>query len=336
MAARSAWAVGRVGALAAGMGALFACGAPPREEGAPPGSAASSSSAADAETSSAPRAAANADPGHADPGEAIPGPALASSSAVAPVPVEAPCVREPPLSLEAPAPLSDAALLQALRTGAPIGSASIGAPSRGSLLGAVELVPKGPDGTELFGRAGKYPYGTLRVVRLLERALREVQRCYPGGHRVHVGDLSRETGGPLAPHRSHQSGLDADVGFFYRTQEAWYVAPTADLLDAPRTWALLRALLEGGSVEVIYLDVRVQRLLAPHAQQNPGHVNLDAVFAVDGSKDKLLRHEYGHHTHFHVRFQDPAATALGARVERLDPKGLVRAQGRAVRKKGKR
>src|SRR4029450_8679153 len=29
-----------------------------------------------------------------------------------------------------------------------------------------------------------------------------------------VGDLSREYGGPLAGHRSHQSGRDADVGFF--------------------------------------------------------------------------------------------------------------------------
>jgi hypothetical protein len=246
-----------------------------------------------------------------------------------------PCSPEPPLPPDEPSALSDAALLQALRTGAPIGSASIGAPSRGSLLGAVELVPKGPDGIELFARSGKHPFATQRVVRLLERALREVHRCHPGGHRVHVGDLSRETGGPLAPHRSHQSGLDADVGFFYRTQEAWYVAPvgphgSADLLDVPRTWALLRALLDGGSVEVVYLDLRVQRLLAPHAKLHPGALELDAVFDLDAKKDKLLRHEWGHHTHFHVRFTDPAATALGARVERLDPRGLVRAQGLAA------
>lgn len=289
----------------------------------------------------------------------------AEASGVAPrssaggVRVDPPCAPEPALALEEPSPPSDAALLELLRSGSPIGSASIGTPARGSLVGAVELSPIQPDGTELFARSGKHPYATERVVRLLERALREVHRCHPGGHRVHVGDLSRQNGGPLAPHRSHQSGLDADVGFFYRPWEAWYVAPTADVLDGPRTWALLRALFEGGHVELVFLDRRVQTLLVPHACASPGALDLARVFPLEGApcsaspasprsggaglrwrsgaaqQEHLLRHEWGHHTHFHVRFTDPAAVERGARIERLAPKGLVRAQGRAGRGKEK-
>lgn len=251
------------------------------------------------------------------------GGALAAVADAAPPKVQSPpCEAEPPLP-ELPTELpSDALILAALRgEGGPLGAASIGSPARGSLLFGVEL-----SASETIERAGKYPYGTASVVAAIERAVREVNRCFPGAHKLAVGDLSRRRGGWLLPHRSHQSGLDADLGFYYRSGPAWYVRPTVETLDAPRTWRLLRALWGGGNVEVVFLDLRLQRLLHAYATtlNEPG-LDLDAIFDLNNKKNRWLRHEYGHHTHMHVRFRDERAVALGTRIARLDANGLLRA-----------
>jgi penicillin-insensitive murein endopeptidase len=246
--------------------------------------------------------------------------APAPTELVAPAKLQPPCEAEPPLPEPLRALPSDADILAGLRgEGGPLGAASIGSPSRGSLMFGVELAA-----SETIARAGKYPYGTAAVVAAIERAVREVNRCFPGAHKLAVGDLSRRRGGWLLPHRSHQSGLDADLGFYYRSGPAWYVRPTAETLDAPRTWRLLRALRSGGNVEVVFLDLRIQRLLHSYAA-SLNEPELDAIFDLNNKKNRWLRHEYGHHTHMHVRFQDEQAVALGARLARLDANGLLRA-----------
>ncbi len=248
------------------------------------------------------------------------GGASAEVAEAAPPKVQSPpCEAEPPLPkqpLELP---SDADILAGLRgEGGPLSAASIGSPSRGSLLFGVEL-----SASETIERAGKYPYGTVSVVAAIERAVREVNRCFPGAHKLAVGDLSRRRGGWLLPHRSHQSGLDADLGFYYRSGPAWYVRPTAETLDARRTWRLLRALRAGGNVEVVFLDLRIQRLLHSYAT-SLNEPDLDTIFDLNSKKNRWLRHEYGHHTHMHVRFHDQRAVALGTRIARLDANGLLR------------
>src|SRR5262249_8041477 len=141
--------------------------------------------------------------------------------------------------------------------------------------------------------------------------------CHPGTPKLFVGDISRKTGGWLRPHRSHQSGLDADIGFYYRDAPAWFVGATVQNLDVERTWALGRAIIEGGNVEYVFIDHRVQRWLNPAAGADA------SLFEVDTTKkDALIRPAAGHATHFHVRFRDPAAAALGAKVTPLVP-GVV-------------
>jgi murein endopeptidase len=191
-----------------------------------------------------------------------------------------------------------------------LGSASIGTPTRGALWGAVQLLP-----SEGIETAGNHPWGTDVAVHSIERAVREVRRCFPDTPKLFVGDISRQTGGWLRPHKSHQSGLDADVGYYYTNGAAWFQHATADNLDVARTWAMIVSFIEGGHVEVIFVDRTVQRLLRTHAESiGETRVALDEVFQSDDRRDTLVRHAPGHTSHFHVRFRDPTSTALGVRL----------------------
>ncbi len=195
------------------------------------------------------------------------------------------------------------------------GSASLGTPTRGSLWGGVEL--RESDDIE---RAGGYPWGTETAVRSIERAAREVRRCHPGSPRLVVGDLSRQHGGWLRPHRSHQSGLDADVGYFHRGPSTWYQRVAAATFDAPRTWTLVRALIEGGNVDTLFIDASVQRLLRAHIETLPeAERGPENLFTSPTRREALIRHAWGHATHLHVRFRDEGATRLGARLARARP-----------------
>ncbi len=201
-----------------------------------------------------------------------------------------------------------------------LGSGSIGAPTRGSLFGGVKL-----ESSDAIQTEGAYLWGTELTVRSIERAVREVQRCHPGTPRLHVGDLSRREGGWLRPHRSHQSGLDADVGYYYLGRASWYEAVTAKTLDRPRTWALVRALVEGGNVDMIFIDRSVQALLREYAAE---HDPSGVAFFATKPREGIIRHAWGHATHLHVRFHDPTSAALGARIRGLVGSGRLAARAR--------
>lgn len=257
----------------------------------------------------------------------LPSVALGPGAAVVtdPAPLEpARCPPEPALEVRAAElpPATELLRLVKENPGA-LGSASLGSPTRGSLFGGVEMKD-----SEGILRAGGYGWGTETVIRSIERAVREVRRCFPGSPPLYVGDIARERGGWLRPHRSHQSGLDADIGYYYRTQATWYQRATAQNLDVARTWALVRALIEGGNVEMIFMDVSVQRLVQAHLATLPqGERPPEDLFESPAKKDTIIRHAWGHATHFHVRFQDPAAVALGQRLANIPP--YLRAPRRA-------
>ncbi len=199
------------------------------------------------------------------------------------------------------------------------GSGSLGTPTHGSLFGAVEL--RSSDDLE---HRGGYGWGTSSVVRSIERAVREVRRCHPGTPKLYVGDIAREHGGWLRPHRSHQSGLDADLGYYYVGPSTWYQRANAENLDAKRTWSLMRSLVEGGNVETLFVDISIQRVLQAYVATLP----IDQRPATDWfespqHRDALIRHAWGHATHFHVRFTDPDAVDLGKSLKKLDPTGVI-------------
>jgi penicillin-insensitive murein endopeptidase len=92
-------------------------------------------------------------------------------------------------------------------------SLSVGRPHNGWQLRAKKL-RRTPHLRIKSGSQGEN-YGHPSLVLMLKRSALDMARAVPGSTML-VGDLSAKYGGPLSGHRSHQSGRDADVGFYVK------------------------------------------------------------------------------------------------------------------------
>jgi len=191
-----------------------------------------------------------------------------------------------------------------------LGSLSLGRPYAGALVNGVQLVSN--DLLEVMQPATAWATEETRVA--LEKAVRTVHAEFAGSHRIFVGDVSREPGGRLHPHASHQSGRDVDLSYFYLPgKQHWYQPAAPNSLDVPRTWALLRAMIVETDLEVAFVDVRVQKRLYDHALAlGEDAAWLDRVFGFRQKNEAApLRHAWGHFTHIHARFYNARAQELG-------------------------
>lgn len=191
---------------------------------------------------------------------------------------------------------------------------SIGRPNLGALVNAVSMT----DGPEWVVVNPERAYGTEETIASLVAAIHAVNEAYPGSPKVYVGDISAEHGGHIRPHHSHQSGRDVDLGLYYKKGPAWFVRARADNLDVPRSWELVKALVRDPNVEVMFVDRSIQRLLKAYAvKTGESPERVDALFDERSAfSDRLIRHEWGHLTHIHVRFKCPMAREAGERAHR--------------------
>lgn len=172
----------------------------------------------------------------------------------------------------------------------------------GSMTDAIQL-PPGPHYTI---KAGAYAWATPRTVALLRDAI----HAYARGRtvpKVHIGDISREHGGPFPPHISHREGRDADIAYVLHHSRARFGIANATTLDRARTWELLQALLDTDAVVYIFVDYDLQRLLYEHVRDQGIDPNeLDRIFQYPHGRRAahgIIRHWKGHRDHFHVRFK---------------------------------
>jgi penicillin-insensitive murein endopeptidase len=167
--------------------------------------------------------------------------------------------------------------------------------------------------------AGDVRWGLEPLVTMLDRAARAVRRQFSDTV-TSVGHLSREGGGEIQRHRSHESGRDADVGFYVRTASgrpllATHFVPFRSdgsavgwpgaYFDDAKNWALVAALIEDAEAHVTHLFVAAPlraRLLA-HAERMGVRPGLRVRAA------ELMQQPHGalpHDDHFHVRIGCPA------------------------------
>ncbi|MFO0644805.1 MAG: penicillin-insensitive murein endopeptidase [Polyangiales bacterium] len=196
-------------------------------------------------------------------------------------------------------------------------SASLGWANSGTLVHGRHLAEG--DGVRFMpGRV--LHWGTEELVALLERVGASMRRRF--GVRITVGDLSAEHGGPIGHHRSHQSGRDADVGFYARLWTARgpgasvelddYVSFDANgrsldgryVFDTARNWALLEALLTERrvGVERIFISAPLRARLLAYAREHGV-----ASSVINEAALTLLqpRRVSPHDNHFHVRIECP-------------------------------
>ena len=200
-------------------------------------------------------------------------------------------------------------------------STSVRNPNDGSLIGGVPLPLRAPGLRFNPARDSAARYGTVEVVRALLEAAARVDREL-GGLPVTINDLSLETGGPIAHHRSHQSGRDVDTLFYQLGPDGEPIEsvgaffdpsgrgvdfrdlanPDDDIaltLDVARTWLFLQALIENehAQLQSILVAEHLRALLLDHAR------------SVDVPTETIQRFEaltcqptYPHDDHFHFRF----------------------------------
>jgi murein endopeptidase/LysM repeat protein len=191
-----------------------------------------------------------------------------------------------------------------------LGALSIGTPDAGALLNGVQM----SDGPLWKIRDARDAWATEETVAFLEGAIEAAAAQYPGSTPIVIGDLSRRAGGSAGRHRSHQSGRDADLGWYFKDSPGESFANgTATNLDLPRCWALVRALVTETDIERIFMDRSIQRLLfgyALDAGEDRGW--LDSIFASPGGRgDTLVQHVRRHKNHLHVRFYNRRAQEWG-------------------------
>lgn len=196
-------------------------------------------------------------------------------------------------------------------------SLSVGSPIDGWQLRAKKLRPN----RYLHVKSGSRgdSYGHPALVLMLQRSARQMAREASGAVLV-VGDLSSKHGGPLTGHRSHQSGRDADVGFFVldargrpKTLDR-FVAFDGDgkakdgsglAFDDYRNWLLVQMWLRDARAEVKYVFVAspLRSRLLTFARARPAfrkYVNAAAKLLLPPSNSSA------HDDHFHVRIACPA------------------------------
>lgn len=218
---------------------------------------------------------------------------------------------------------------------------SIGSPTAGRLLGGMHL-----DEAAYLRMVPCYAPGDVRwglepLVAMIERAGRSIRRQFPDAI-LTVGHLSRAGGGDLDRHRSHESGRDADVGFFVRSAKgkqllaSHFVQFRGDgtaaswpgaYFDDAKNWALVESLVGDPEGRVTHLFVasplRARLLAYAERMGAPGALRMRAAELMQQPRGTLP-----HDDHFHVRIGCPPHMASCVenpppRVTRLPPSVTV-------------
>jgi murein endopeptidase len=190
-----------------------------------------------------------------------------------------------------------------------LGSISVGFADKGRLINSAQM----PEDAAWIRSRPDLAWGAQETIEALSTAFRAVHERFPESTPARLSQISARDGGYLRPHRSHQSGRDADVGFFYKTGAVPRAGvPRERLLDPERNWALLRALITETDVQVILVDRRIQQVLKKHAiAAGEDREWIDRLFG------KIIKHARRHRDHFHVRFFAPRSQELGRRIQPL-------------------
>jgi penicillin-insensitive murein endopeptidase len=152
---------------------------------------------------------------------------------------------------------------------------------------------------------------------MIDRAARLMARRFPGAV-LDVGDISRKGGSDLRRHHSHQTGRDADLGFYAvdargkQVHAHGFIKFDANLqspnspgakFDLPRNWAFVQDLLTDPTVRVshIFIAEYLRHELLGFARSRVSRQLFDRAAVV------LMQphHSLPHDDHFHVRISCP-------------------------------
>lgn len=169
-------------------------------------------------------------------------------------------------------------------------------------------------------------WGTNLMIDMIEKSAAAVDTKFPHRPPIVIANIAARRGGPLRSaggslHKSHQTGLDADIVFPATTPhtQMWNACRTASAkgatvcakqssfssdFDEARFWLLIKEFTcaENHPVIAMFLDKEIKRHMCEYARNigedlRPGSCAFKALQA--------LKHEAGHYNHVHVRLRCP-------------------------------
>jgi murein endopeptidase len=161
---------------------------------------------------------------------------------------------------------------------------SLGLPYGGSLVDGTQLPVKGPDWVTWNPITDSRPnlphrlYGNEHTIGTIVAVTRAYREAHPHAPRVVIGDISRDGGGRMDDHVSHQNGLDVDVYF-------------------PRRDRTLRAPIATAQIDHRLAQDLLELFLAAGAQK----IFVSSSSGFRGPADVVMPWP-GHDYHMHVRF----------------------------------
>jgi penicillin-insensitive murein endopeptidase len=195
-------------------------------------------------------------------------------------------------------------------------SLSVGYPNDGWQRRAKRLKPS--KYIRIKPGSGEKTYGHPALILMLERSAKDLQRVEPGSVLV-VGDISDANGGPLAGHRSHQSGRDADVVFYALNDNGKRVAldhfvkfgangkaldGSGYVFDDWRNWLLVQSWVrdQRAGLSHIFISRPLRQRLITYASKQPAFKKyVTEVSALLKQPEDAEPHD----DHFHVRVSCP-------------------------------
>ena len=108
----------------------------------------------------------------------------------------------------------------------------------------------------------------------------------------------------MRPHKSHQVGRDADIRL-PRIPGASQKDGSPSTVDWAMSWQLIKAFIDTGEVEYIFLDYSRQKYLLKAAREagvSGKDLERYLQYPQGARKNKgVVRHSKGHNIHIHVR-----------------------------------
>jgi penicillin-insensitive murein endopeptidase len=193
---------------------------------------------------------------------------------------------------------------------------SIGSPNGGRLDGGARLSETPYMRVVPYYAESNARWGLPSLVGLIDRAARRVTRKFPDAV-LSVGDLSRRGGGELDRHRSHESGRDADIGFYISNGKRpilplRFVAFSATgsapampgaIFDDARNWGLIEALVDDSFARVshIFVAAHIRARLLRYAEQ----MGVSSALRQRVAEVMMQPRRAVHDDHFHIRVACP-------------------------------
>ncbi len=177
---------------------------------------------------------------------------------------------------------------------------SIGKPNRGRIQNGVQL----PESDFYTLRDPERSFGSSHAVTVVHDAIAafRIETGYQG--EIKIADMSTRGGGRLRPHSSHQSGRDIDIRL-PRRPGASKKDNGISAIDWDLSWALIKAFIDSGEIEYIFLETSRQKVLRNAAKRSGASASEIAAAiqypSTRGTNQGFVRHAKGHRIHIHVR-----------------------------------